>query len=738
MLVSIVAMEGLGKTTLAKVVYAKLQCKFECRAFITVGRKPSLSATLLDILHQVKPQGTIPQNGMEAPEMNQVVTELREYLVTKRYFILIDDIWSILAWDVINSVLRENDLGSRVLITTCISDVAKYCCPMRPIDVIHQMEPLSEEESKTLFHKEAKRPAENELLKMCGGMPLAIIIAAGRKSAVLAEPEIRERRILSTSDQCSTSDGMRMLLRMSYDELPAPLKSCLLYLGVFPEYYTIKKDRLIRLWIAEGFFLGRHEENSWGTGESYFNELICRRLIQPVFCYEDGQAVGCVVHGVILDFIKTLSREDNFVTTGADMRYAVCGHVGWTTLLTYPKVRKGKAVLRTFKFLRVLDVEDNGNLRRHHLKGIGGLILLRYLGLRGSAMHELPGEIGKLEHLETLDVRHTNLRNLPASIAGLKRMVCLLIEDTVKMMGDILMMQGLQEVSTIRVDNVKSLHKVVELLVRSGRLSVLGLSFDGLDPSVDSARAIVDFLKAVGHSNLQSLSLHCLDGDLVGQLDLCPHRLRRFDLTISSAILGSTAFCMTSCVTHLNIEMTQLGEQGLSIIASVPHLILLKLVSSGPAADMTDTHSSSRGQRRRVIICSGAFPCLKVFWFTCKAGGKELQFDRGAMPRLRGLRLHFNALETLSLYGDFEFGIEHLSSLTRIHAAIGCEDATAPGVELAEAAITEQVCRISSANTPTIEFSREMTGMLEGEKKSVGPCTETVTTITRKKSLSRC
>ena len=85
-LVSIVGMEGLGKTTLAKVVHAKLQCKFECRAFVTLGRRPSLAGTLLDILHQVKAQGTIPQNGTEAPEINQVVTELREYLVTKRYF----------------------------------------------------------------------------------------------------------------------------------------------------------------------------------------------------------------------------------------------------------------------------------------------------------------------------------------------------------------------------------------------------------------------------------------------------------------------------------------------------------------------------------------------------------------------------------------------------------------------------------------------------------------------------
>lgn len=49
-------------------------------------------------------------------------------------------------------------------------------------------------------------------------------------------------------------------------------------------------------------------------------------------------------------------------------------------------------------------------------------------------------------------------------------------------------------------------------------------------------------------------------------------------------------------------------------------------------------------------MTEGAFPWLKVFWFTCKASGNELRFDQGAMLQ--------------SLYGDFEFGVEHLSNLT--------------------------------------------------------------------------
>lgn len=162
-------------------------------------------------------------------------------------------------------------------------------------------------ESQEIFGEEA-----DDILKICGGVPLAIIVAAGllsTKSADLAEP-----LMIGKSD--SMSVGMTKILYMSYADLSVPLKSCFMYLSVFPEHYTIKKDRLIRLWLAEGFIPG----NMWETGERYFNELISRRLIQQVFGYEDDKAVGCTVHGVVLDFMASLSREENFVTVGAQLK----------------------------------------------------------------------------------------------------------------------------------------------------------------------------------------------------------------------------------------------------------------------------------------------------------------------------------------------------------------------------------------------------------------------------------
>ena len=112
-------------------------------------------------------------------------------------------------------------------------------------------------------------------------------------------------------------DYMRKILLLSYYDLPSHLKTCLLYLSIFPEDYKINKDWLIWRWVAEGFVQqARGDQSFLEIGESYFNELLNRCLIQPADMDDlDGTPRSCRVHDIVLDLIISLSAEECFITT---------------------------------------------------------------------------------------------------------------------------------------------------------------------------------------------------------------------------------------------------------------------------------------------------------------------------------------------------------------------------------------------------------------------------------------
>uniref|UniRef100_A0A0E0LSA8 Disease resistance protein winged helix domain-containing protein n=1 Tax=Oryza punctata TaxID=4537 RepID=A0A0E0LSA8_ORYPU len=182
------------------------------------------------------------------------------------------------------------------------------------------MKPLDSDDSKKLFFSrvfgfEDGCPSQYEkvsaeILKKCGGLPLAIITIASllacRPARIMQEQESIRNSLGTPFGTNPRLEGMRQILNLSYKNLPLHLGTCFLYLGKKPEDYSINRDEV---WIAEGFVRNSPGQNLEDVGKSYFNELINRGLIQLEQNHYK-EVMGCRVHDMILSRCK----DDNFIS----------------------------------------------------------------------------------------------------------------------------------------------------------------------------------------------------------------------------------------------------------------------------------------------------------------------------------------------------------------------------------------------------------------------------------------
>jgi disease resistance protein RPM1 len=86
-----------------------------------------------------------------------------------------------------------------------------------------------------------------------------------------------------------------------------------LYISAFPEDSIIPKDSLVWMWVAEGFVEKKQGMRLFEIGEGYFHDLINRSMIEAIKSRNDDSIVtGCHVHDMVLDFIRSMSHQENF------------------------------------------------------------------------------------------------------------------------------------------------------------------------------------------------------------------------------------------------------------------------------------------------------------------------------------------------------------------------------------------------------------------------------------------
>ncbi|VAI63618.1 unnamed protein product [Triticum turgidum subsp. durum] len=727
-MVSIVGSGGMGKTTLANQVYQELKEKFKCKAFISVSRNPDMKNILRTLLSEV---GCQDYADTEAGSIQQLIRKITDYLAEKRYFIVIDDIWDVKTWDVIKYAFPMTRCGGVIITTTRLSDVA-CSCHSSIGGHIYNIRPLNMEHSRQLFKirlfsSEEDCPSSlvkvsNQILEKCDGLPLAIIAIAG----LLANTGRSEHLWNQVKDSIGRSlernpsvEVMIKILSLSYFDLPPHLKTCLLYLSIFPEDSIIEKKILISRWIAEGFIHKEGRYTAYEVGVRCFNELVNRSLIQLVKT-NSFKGKSCRVHDTILDFIVSKSIEENFVTfigvpnlttmaQSKARRLSIQVEAeGMPMNLILSHVRSlnvfGNTVnipsIMEFRHLRVLDFGGNRLLENRHLAYVGMLFQLRYLNFYVTAVSELPEQIGHLQCLEMLDIRRTEVSELPASIANLGKLAHLLLSSNtgtnVKFPDGIAKMQALEVLHSVNTCNQS--YNFLQGLGQLKNLRKLGINYRGV--AHEDKEVIASSLGKLCTQNLCSLTMWNDDDDFLLNTWCTSPPLNLQKLAIWGCIFPTVPHWVGSLVNlqKLHLEVGRgIRHEDICILGALPALLTLGLEGREKEPSCEDG--------RLVVSGEAGFRCLRKFNYWRWGDWMDLMFTAKCMPKLEKLKLIFyrHAEDEAPIIPAFDFGIENLSSLTTFKCHLGCRPMTTKIVDTVKASLDRVVS--AHPNPITLIFS---------------------------------
>ncbi|CAM0948325.1 unnamed protein product [Alopecurus aequalis] len=460
--VCVVGMGGLGKTTLTRKVYESME-NFSCCAWITVSqsfvRMDFLKVMIKELFGDWELKKQLEGNVVQEENL---ANYLRKELLEKRYFVVLDDLWNLDDWKWIKTMAFpcSNNKASRIMVTTRDVGLAEECTLESSRSLIYQHEPLETKDAIKLLLRKTRKSEEDlkndkdmrnivtKIVKKSGRLPLAILTIGGMLATrVISEWQSIYDQIPSELESNRSLEAMRRMVTLSYNHLPSHLKSCFLYLSIFPDDFQIRRRRLVERWIAEGFVIAKDGVSAEDVGNSYFKDLINRSMIQTSRVNIEGTVKSCQVHDIIRDVMISISRDEKFACSTWDNVTSIAGdnfrhvayqdswcqdkgldwnHVRSLTVFGERPMKPPPSVCSPddFKMLRVLDLCDGKfDITQNYINTIGSLRHLKYVNVRSkgrSYVYMIPRSIAKLQGLQNLNIRGSYVASLPTEITKLK------------------------------------------------------------------------------------------------------------------------------------------------------------------------------------------------------------------------------------------------------------------------------------------------------------------------------
>ncbi|XP_022680790.1 putative disease resistance protein RGA3 isoform X2 [Setaria italica] len=334
----IVGMGGMGKTTLAQLVYndPEIQKHFQLRLWACVSDNFDVDSLAERIVEEAKKNFETKEakkNGCQA-NGSSALDKLQNAVSGKRYLLVLDDVWNrdeAHKWEKLKSYLQHGGSGSSVLTTTRDQAVAKLM--MGTAKGAYELGRLGENfieeiiKSRAFSSKQEKDwPRElvnmvGDVAKRCAGSPLA---AKALGSVLCTKTTVREwKDVLRRKKICDDRNGILPVLKLSYNCLPSHMRQCFAFCAMFPKDYEIDVEMLIQLWMANDFIpVLQGEEHPEISGKNIFIELASRSFFQDVkgipFEFTDIEVyrVTCKIHDLMHDVaLDSMGKECAAIAT---------------------------------------------------------------------------------------------------------------------------------------------------------------------------------------------------------------------------------------------------------------------------------------------------------------------------------------------------------------------------------------------------------------------------------------
>ncbi|KAJ0619079.1 putative P-loop containing nucleoside triphosphate hydrolase, leucine-rich repeat domain superfamily [Helianthus annuus] len=258
------------------------------------------------------------------------------------------------------------------------------------------------------------------------GLPLAVVVIAG----VLAKEVWSEKLWMEIAERTSSyivgdQNGCLETLALSYSHLPLHLRECFLYLGGFPEDYDFQVQRLIWLWVAEGFIEQAGDRRLEDIAEGYLMDLIDRNLVIVAGRRKSNGAVkACKVHDLVRELCLRQAKEERFILETE----RVVSSSQFSFDVTTPPYKPVRVFISKYvqdfpdfsaqNLRSILCFSDFKTLSDGIAKYFRSFVLLSVLDLQKCRLNGFPQDMELLVHLRYLAIWNSSA-GFPSSICNL-------------------------------------------------------------------------------------------------------------------------------------------------------------------------------------------------------------------------------------------------------------------------------------------------------------------------------